>query len=129
MTDPISDFLTRIRNAAMANHRSVDIPASNLKAKMAEILKNQGYIEDFEKLDEGPQGTLRLRLRYVNGASAMVELKRISRPGLRKYTKSAELPRVKNGLGLAIVSTSQGLMSDKEARSRKIGGEILCYIW
>ena len=129
MTDPISDFLTRIRNAASARHRSVDIPASNLKAKMAEILKNQGFIEDFEKLSEGPQGTLRLMLRYVNGSSAMIQLKRISRPGLRKYAKYSDLPRVKNGLGLAIVSTSQGLMTDKEARYKKIGGEVICYIW
>lgn len=129
MTDPIADFLTRIRNAASARHKVVDIPASKLKANLAAILKDQGFINDFESIDEGPQGAIRITLRYVQGQHSMLGLQRVSRPGLRRYAGADELPRVKNGLGIAVISTSQGLMTDKEARRRNIGGEVLCYIW
>lgn len=129
MTDPIADFLTRIRNASTAGHRSVDIPASKLKERLADILKDQGFIEDFERVSDGPQGTLRLKLRYVDGAPAVLGLRRVSRPGLRRYATVVDLPRVRNGLGIAVISTSHGLMTDKEARSRNVGGEILCYVW
>lgn len=129
MTDPIADFLTRIRNAASARHKVVDVPASNMKEGLAAILKAQGFINDFERVAEGPQGAIRMTLRYINGNSSLLGLKRISRPGLRKYAGAGEIPRVKNGLGIAIISTSQGLMTDKEARTRNIGGEVLCYIW
>ena len=129
MTDPIADFLTRIRNAASARHKMVDIPASKLKANLAAIMKDQGFITDVESLDEGPQGALRVTLRYINGQPSVFGMQRVSRPGLRRYAGAEELPRVKNGLGIAVISTSQGLMTDKEARRRKIGGEVLCYIW
>lgn len=129
MTDPIADFLTRIRNAAGARHKTVEVPASKLKASLAAILKDQGFISDFEKIDEGPQGYIRMTLRYVGGKPSVVGLKRVSRPGLRRYASVEELPRVQNGLGVAIISTSQGLMTDKEARRRKVGGEVLCYVW
>ncbi|MGE3801736.1 MAG: 30S ribosomal protein S8 [Candidatus Kapaibacterium sp.] len=129
MTDPISDFLTRIRNASRAGHRSVDVPASRIKEGLANILKEQGFIEEFERIDEGPQGVIRMKLRYVNGSPAMLGLRRVSRPGLRRYAGAAELPRVRNGLGIAVISTSHGLMTDKEARRRKVGGEVLCYVW
>jgi small subunit ribosomal protein S8 len=129
MTDPIADFLTRIRNAAQARHRTVEIPASNLKASLAGILKHQGFITDFEKLDVGPQGLIRITLRYVNGKPSVAGMRRVSRPGLRRYAGATDLPRVKNGLGIAIISTSHGVMTDKEARRRNVGGEVLCYIW
>lgn len=129
MTDPIADFLTRIRNAANARHKVVDVPASRLKERLAAILKDQGFISDFQKVEEGPQGTIRVALRYINGFPSMLGLQRVSRPGLRRYAGAGELPRVKNGLGIAIISTSQGLMTDKEARTRNIGGEVLCYVW
>jgi small subunit ribosomal protein S8 len=129
MTDPIADFLTRIRNAASAHHKVVDVPASRMKESLAAILKDQGFITDFQKVEEGPQGTIRVALRYVNGLPSVIGLQRISRPGLRRYAGATELPRVKNGLGIAIISTSQGLMTDKEARNRNIGGEVLCYVW
>jgi small subunit ribosomal protein S8 len=129
MTDPIADFLTRIRNAVQARHRVVEIPASRMKASMADILKNQGFISNYEKVEEGPQGTLRLTLRYSEGKPSVLGLRRVSRPGLRRYAGATELPRVKNGLGIAIISTSQGLMTDKEARSKNVGGEVLCFVW
>ncbi len=129
MTDPIADFLTRIRNAANARHKTVEVPASKLKERLAEILKDQGFLADYSRIDEGPQGGIRMTLRYVNGAPSLLGLRRVSRPGLRRYAGASELPRVKNGLGIAIISTSQGLMTDKEARSRNVGGEVLCYVW
>lgn len=129
MTDPIADFLTRIRNASTAGHRSVDIPASKLKERLANILKDQGFIEDYERLNDGPQGTIRLKLRYVDGAPAVLGLRRVSRPGLRRYATVMDLPRVRNGLGIAVISTSHGLMTDKEARRLNVGGEILCFVW
>lgn len=129
MTDPIADFLTRIRNASTAGHRSVDIPASKLKERLANILKDQGFIEDYERISDGPQGTIRLKLRYVDGAPAVLGLRRVSRPGLRRYATVVDLPRVRNGLGIAVISTSHGLMTDKEARRLNVGGEILCFVW
>lgn len=131
MTDPISDFLTRIRNAVKARHRVVEIPSSNLKKAMTQILYDQGYILSYKFEDEnGPQGTIKIALKYdaMSGVPAISELKRISSPGLRKYANHNELPRVKNGLGVAIISTSSGVMTDKEARRSKVGGEVLCFV-
>jgi len=129
MTDPIADFLTRIRNAANARHKTVEVPASNLKERLAAILKDQGFLADYSRIDEGPQGAIRMTLRYVNGSPSVIGLRRVSRPGLRRYTGATDIPRVKNGLGIAIISTSQGLMTDKEARTRNVGGEVLCFVW
>lgn len=131
ITDPIADYLTRIRNGIKANHRIVDIPASNLKRAMTKVLFEKGYILNY-KFDEttGPQGTIKIALKYhpVTKLSAIRELKRVSKPGLRQYRSHDELPRVLNGLGIAIVSTSKGVMTDKEARKENVGGEILCYV-
>jgi small subunit ribosomal protein S8 len=129
MTDPIADFLTRIRNAAKAKHKKVDIPASNLKKAVAQILVNEKYISAFTVLDDGKQGILRLQLKYNNGRSVISGLRRVSTPGLRLYRASAELPRVLGGLGIAIISTSRGVMTDQQARKEHVGGEILAYIW
>ena len=131
VTDPIADYLTRLRNAIRANHRVVDIPASNLKKEMTRILFEKGYILNYKFEEEGPQGNIKIALKYDNltKTSAIKGLKRISKPGLRKYTGSDSLPRVLNGLGIAILSTSKGLMSDKEARAEKVGGEVLCYVY
>jgi small subunit ribosomal protein S8 len=130
MTDPIADFLTRIRNANSVNHEKVEIPASNVKKTLAGILKNEGMIKDFEFIEDGKQGMLRLYLKYgVNKEKVITGLKRISKPGLRVYAKKDEVPRVLGGLGHAIISTSQGIMSDKEARKRGLGGEVICYVW
>jgi small subunit ribosomal protein S8 len=129
VTDVISDFLTRVRNAGAARHKTVDTPFSNMKYNVAAILKQQGYIEDYEKIEEGPQGILRVTLRYYQREPAFRNIKRISKPGRRVYTNVKALPRVKNGLGIAVVSTSKGVMSDKEARKMNVGGEILCTIW
>lgn len=131
VTDPIADFLTRIRNGQMANHRIVEIPASNLKKRITEILYDKGYILKYKFEEDNKQGIIKIALKY-DGASkvpAIRSLERISRPGLRQYAKPAELPRIKNGLGIAIISTSQGVMTDKEARSQNLGGEVLCRIW
>ncbi len=131
VTDPIADYLTRLRNAISANHRVVDIPASNIKKEMTKILFEKGYILNYKFEEEGPQGNIKIALKYdkVTKSSAIKGLKRISKPGLRKYTGSDSLPRVLNGLGIAILSTSKGLMSDKEARQDKVGGEVLCYVY
>lgn len=131
MVDPISDFLTRIRNAVKAKHRVVEIPSSNMKKALTEILYKQGYILNYKFDDQaGPQGVIKIALKYdhINGASAIRDLKRVSKPGLRKYSGTKELPRVLNGLGIAIVSTSHGVMTEKEARSQNVGGEVLCFI-
>jgi len=130
MTDPIADYLTRVRNAVMANHRLVEIPASNLKKEITRILMDKGYILNY-KVDEAKKpAVIKIALKYhpVTKQSAINNLTRISKPGLRKYTHSAKLPRVLNGLGIAIISTSQGLMTDKEARQLNIGGEVICTI-
>ena len=130
MTDPIADFLTRIRNANMAKHNSVEVPASKMKSAIAKILKNEGFIRDFEYIKNNKQGVLKLYLKYgKHNERVIAGLKRISRPGLRSYVKSADVPRVLNGLGIAIISTSEGVITDKEARAKKIGGEVLAYVW
>ncbi|MFY0643806.1 MAG: 30S ribosomal protein S8 [Bacteroidia bacterium] len=131
VTDPIGDYLTRIRNGIKAHHRIVDIPASNLKRAMTKVLFDKGYITNF-KFDDttGPQGTIKIALKYhpVTKLSAIRELKRVSKPGLRQYKHTGEIPRVLNGLGIAIISTSKGVMTDKEARKENVGGEVLCYV-
>ncbi len=131
VNDPIADMLTRIRNAQVAKHDSVVVPASNAKQAIAQILLDEGYIKSFERIDDGVQGQLKLTLKYMNGKQQPViaGLKRISKPGLRVYAKCEELPKVLGGLGVAIVSTSRGLMTDKNARSNNLGGEVLAYIW
>jgi small subunit ribosomal protein S8 len=130
MTDPISDFLTRIRNAQQAGHRRVDVPASKMKRAMTKILLDKGYIQNFLDIDDGKQGLIRIFLKYDHyGQPVIKKLTRVSRPGLRKYSKSAEVPRVLNGLGIAIVTTSQGVMTDKEARKLNVGGEVLCHVY
>ncbi len=129
-TDPISDYLTRIRNAVMANHRIVEIPASNIKKEITKILFDKGYILNFKFEDDVIQGKIKIALKYhpVSKQSAISKLERISKPGLRKYVGFEKLPRVLSGLGIAILSTSRGVMTDKEAKTHKIGGEVLCYI-
>lgn len=130
-TDPIADFLTRIRNAQMAQHKVVEIPASNLKKELTKILFDKGYILNYKFADESVQGTIKIALKYhpKTKRPAITEIQRISKPGLRKYAGSENLPRVMNGLGISILSTSQGVMTDKEARQRNIGGEVLCYVY
>jgi small subunit ribosomal protein S8 len=129
MTDPVADMLTRIRNACTAGHRRVDMPVSRLKTEMARLLRDNHYIADFKVLDDGAHGVLRLYLKYHNESPVIRELKRVSTPGLRRYVKSREIPRVKNGLGMAIVSTSRGLMSDRDARTQNLGGELVAVVW
>lgn len=130
MSDPIADFLTRIRNGNMVMHEKVEIPASNTKKSLAEILKNEGFIKDYEYIEDGKQGILRVYLKYgANREKVITGLKRISKPGLRVYCKKDEIPRVLGGLGIAIISTSQGIMTDKEARKSGLGGEVICYVW
>lgn len=131
VTDPIADYLTRLRNAQMARHRIVEIPASNLKKRITEILYDKGYILKYKFEDDNKQGLIKIALKYHTETKepAIRSLERVSRPGLRQYAKPSEIRRVKNGLGVAIVSTSQGVMSDKEARANNVGGEVLCHIW
>lgn len=130
LTDPIADMLTRIRNANSARHEFVDIPASNIKNSIAQILKDEGYIKNFEILEDGVTKTIRIALKYINKKERVISgIKRISKPGLRIYVNSTELPRVLGGLGIAIISTSKGIMTDKEARANKVGGEVICYVW
>jgi small subunit ribosomal protein S8 len=129
VTDPISDFLLRIRNASKAKKIRVEIPASNLKVGLAEILKKENFIHDYSVIEDNKQNVIKILLKYRDGASAISGLKRISKPGLRIYKDAEKLPRVLNGLGTAVISTSKGLMTEKEARSQSIGGEVLCYIW
>ncbi len=131
VTDPIADFLTRIRNAQMASHRIVEIPASNLKKRMTEILYDKGYILKYKFEDDNKQGVIKIALKYdaATKEPAIKSLERVSRPGLRQYSSPAEFKRVKNGLGVAIISTSKGVMTDKEAKSQNVGGEVLCYIY
>ena len=129
VTDPISDFLTRIRNASRAKKIKVDIPSSNMKKGMADILKQQKFIEDYSVIDDNKQNILRIQLKYKDGVPAISGLKRISTPGLRRYSNSNKLPRVLNGLGIAVISTPKGLLTDKEAKRQAVGGEVVCYIW
>jgi Ribosomal protein S8 len=131
MTDPIADFLTRIRNAVRANHRVVEIPASKMKKELTRILFEKGYILSYKFVEEGPQGTIKIALKYhpVTKKPAIKHIERVSSPGLRQFAGVAEMPRVLNGLGVAIVSTSHGVMTDKEARIQNVGGEVLCYVY
>lgn len=130
MTDPVADYLTRVRNAIQANHKVVDIPASNLKKAITKILFEKGYILNYKFEDEGVQGSIKIALKYnpQTKVNAIKGLERASKPGLRKYAGAGSIPRVKNGLGVAIVSTSKGVMTDKEANTQNVGGEVLCYI-
>jgi len=129
MTDPVADMLTRIRNACFAGHRRVDMPVSKLKVEIARILRDNHYVQDYKVLDDGMHGLLRLYLRYHGEQSVIRELQRVSTPGLRRYVKVREIPRVKNGLGMAILSTPRGLMTDREARTAHVGGEVLAVVW
>jgi small subunit ribosomal protein S8 len=129
VTDSISDFLTRIRNASKAKKIRVDIPSSNMKKSLAEIMVKQKFIDSYTIVEDNKQNIIRVQLKYVNGSSAITGLKRISKPGLRLYSPVEKLPRVLNGLGIAVISTSKGLLTDKEARKLSQGGEVVCYIW
>ncbi|MFA7492826.1 MAG: 30S ribosomal protein S8 [Proteiniphilum sp.] len=131
MTDPIADYLTRLRNAIMAKHRVVEIPASNLKKDITKILFEKGYILNYKFVEDGPQGSIMIALKYdpINKVNAIKKLERKSSPGLRQYVGYKDMPRVLNGLGIAILSTSNGVMTDKEAREQKVGGEVLCYVY
>jgi small subunit ribosomal protein S8 len=129
MTDPIADMLTRVRNAVMAGHREVTMPTSNIKAEIAAVMRSEGFIRGFKIVRGEVQNELRLFLKYRGSTPAVKGIRRISRPGLRKYTAVDKMPEVLNGLGAAILSTNQGIMTDTEARERNVGGEILCYIW
>lgn len=130
MTDPIADFLTRIRNGNMVMHETVEVPGSKMKISIAEIMKNEGYIKDFEYIEDGKQGIIRVYLKYGGNKNKVITgIKRISKPGLRVYVKKDEIPKVLGGLGTAVISTSKGLMTDKSARKEGLGGEVVCYIW
>ena len=131
MTDPIADYLTRLRNAIKANHRVVDVPASNLKKEITKVLYDQGFIRSYKFEDDSVQGNIKIALKYNSQTkqSAIIKMERASKPGLRKYTKSSTMPRVLNGLGIAILSTSKGVMTGKEAKTQNIGGEVLCYVY
>ncbi len=131
MTDPIADFLTRLRNAIKANHRILDIPASNIKKEITKVLYDKGYIQNYKFEDDKVQGSIKIALKYnaTTKQPAIVKIERISTPGLRKYVQAENLPRVLNGLGIAILSTSKGVISDKEARELNIGGEVLCHVY
>ena len=129
VTDPISDYLTRIRNAAKARKKFVDIPSSAMKINLANIMKNSNFINDYEILEDNKQNILRVQLKYINGNPAIRGLKRVSTPGLRIYVGKDSLPRVLNGLGMAVLSTSKGILTDKQAKKDSIGGEVICHIW
>ena len=130
ITDPVADMLTRIRNANTAKHESVDVPASNLKKAIAKILLDEGYIKSYEVVEDGTQGVIRIQLKYLAGKEKVISgLRRVSKPGLRVYAGADELPRVLKGLGIAIVSTSKGVMTDKAARANHVGGEVLAFVW
>ena len=129
MTDPVADYLTRVRNAIRAGHKRVDIPASNLKRSLTKLLLANKFITSYTEHNESAQGTIRIVLKYQDGEPVIGGLKRVSRPGLRRYVSAGEIPRVLGGLGVAVISTSRGLMTDKQARGAKLGGEVLCEIW
>ena len=130
ITDPIADMLTRIRNAGMARHDSVDVPASKMKTSIAKVLLAEGYIKSFQLIDDGTQGVIRITLKYLPGKEkAITGLRRVSKPGLRVYAGADELPRVLKGLGIAIISTSKGIMTDRQARKEHVGGEVLAFVW
>ncbi len=129
MTDPVADFLTRMRNAIQAGHKRVDVPVSNLKRELTKLLLENKFIAGYTEVREATQGVLRIQLKYVDGKPVIGGLRRVSRPGLRQYVTSTSIPRVLGGLGIAVLSTSRGLMTDKQARQAKVGGELLCEIW
>jgi len=129
ITDPIADMLTRIRNANTAKHETVDIPASNMKKAIAEILNEEGYIKGYQIIEDGKQGVIRITLKYAGKEKVISGIQRVSKPGLRMYAPADELPRVLKGLGIAIISTSKGIMTDKKARTEHIGGEVLAFVW
>jgi small subunit ribosomal protein S8 len=129
MTDPVADYLTRLRNAIQAGHKRVDVPVSNLKRELTKLLLENKFIGGYTETKEDTQGVLRIQLKYTDGKPVIAGLKRVSTPGLRRYADSRELPRVLGGLGIAVISTSKGLMTDKQARQAKVGGEVLCEIW
>ena len=130
MTDPIADMLTRIRNANTVSHETVDVPASNMKKSIADILYKEGYIKGYKVIDDGKQGIMKVQMKYTpSGEKVISGLKRISKPGLRVYAKGQEVPKVLGGLGIAIISTSKGIISDREARKIGVGGEVICYVW
>ena len=130
MTDPIADMLTRIRNANTVSHETVDVPASNMKKSIADILYREGYIKGYKVIDDGKQGIMKVQMKYTpSGEKVISGLKRISKPGLRVYAKGQEVPKVLGGLGIAIISTSKGIISDREARKIGVGGEVICYVW
>ncbi len=130
MTDPIADMLTRIRNANVAGHKTVEIPASKMKKAIAEILKEEGYITDYEVIEDGKQGTIKVTMKYAAGKERVISgLKKISKPGLKVYAKKDDVPKVLGGLGIAIISTSSGIITDKKARALGVGGEVICYVW
>ncbi|SHH71930.1 small subunit ribosomal protein S8 [Sporobacter termitidis DSM 10068] len=129
ITDPIADMLTRIRNASSAKHATVDIPASNMKKAIAEILLEEGYIKNYQLINDGIQGVIKVTLKYNGNEKAITGLRRVSKPGLRMYAGAEELPQVLKGLGIAIISTSRGVMTDKKARSAHVGGEVLAFVW
>jgi small subunit ribosomal protein S8 len=128
-TDPIADYLTRLRNAIASRHKRVDIPASNMKRALSKVLSENKFISGYSEIPDNKQGVIRVALRYTDGISAINGLKRVSSPGLRVYAPADEIPRVWNGLGIAIMSTSKGVMTDKQAKAQKVGGEVLCHIW
>ena len=130
MTDPIADMLTRIRNANTVKHETVDVPASNIKKELARILLEEGFIRGYDVIEDGKQGIIRIQLKYsAEGERVIQGLKKISKPGMRVYANSQELPKVLSGLGVAVISTSKGIMTDKQAREAKVGGEVICYVW
>lgn len=129
MTDPIADMLTRIRNANSVKHDTVEIPASNIKKEIARILLEEGYVKGYEVIDDKKQGLIRMQLKYVNGDKVISGIKRISKPGMRVYADKDNVPKVLSGLGMSIISTSKGILTDKQARKEGVGGEVICYVW
>ena len=130
MTDPIADMLTRIRNANVVKHETVDVPASNIKKELARILLEEGFIRGYDVIEDGKQGIIRIQLKYGQSGERVISgLKRISKPGMRVYAAKQEIPRVLNGLGISVISTSKGILTDKQARKENVGGEVICYVW
>ena len=130
MTDPIADMLTRIRNANTVKHETVDVPASNMKKELARILLEEGFIRGYDVIEDGKQGIIRIQLKYGQAGERVIQgIKRISKPGMRVYTNAYEIPKVLNGLGISIISTSKGILTDKQARKENVGGEVICYVW
>lgn len=130
MTDPIADMLTRIRNANVVKHETVDVPASNMKKELSRILLEEGFIKGYDVIEDGKQGIIRIQLKYGQGGERVISgLKRISKPGMRVYAAKNEVPRVLNGLGISVISTSKGVLTDKQARKENVGGEVICYVW